>query len=53
MLRERNPSLRVMPRADYKALPALKAWTQLYELRRQNLDLLKGCVRPNGGGPAR
>ena len=30
---ETRPRMRVMPNADYTKLPALTAWTQLYEQR--------------------
>ena len=43
--RERRPAMRVMPNADYDRLSALAAWTKLYELRRQNLSLVKSLKK--------
>jgi len=42
---EAKPQMRVMPNADYKRLSALTAWTQLYELRLRNLELLKSLKK--------
>src|SRR5260370_33877797 len=41
MRREDRPAMRMMSDADYTRLPALKAWTQFYELRRSHLKLLR------------
>ena len=42
---ESKPQMRVMPNADYTRLSALTAWTQLYELRLRNLELLKSLKK--------
>jgi len=42
---ETKPEMRVMPNADYTKLAALTAWTQLYQLRLRNLELLKGLKK--------
>ena len=39
--RERHPHMRVLPDEDYTKLTALKAWTQFYDLRQQQVRLLK------------
>ena len=39
MRREDRPAMRIMPDPDYTRLPALKAWTQFYELRKRHLRL--------------
>ena len=39
--RERHPHMRVMPNEDYTKLSALKAWTQFYDLRQQQIRQLK------------
>lgn len=39
--RERHPHMRVMPDEDYTTLSALKAWTQFYDLRKQQIRQLK------------
>jgi uncharacterized damage-inducible protein DinB len=39
--REDKPTMRIMPDPDYNALPALKAWSLLYEMRRRHLRLLR------------
>jgi uncharacterized damage-inducible protein DinB len=41
MRRELRPGMRMMPDPDYKKLPALKAWTRFYELRKRHLLLLR------------
>jgi uncharacterized damage-inducible protein DinB len=38
---ERHPHMRVMPDEDYRKLPALKAWTQFYDLRQQQIRQLR------------
>jgi uncharacterized damage-inducible protein DinB len=39
--RERRPRMRVLPDEDYTRLPALKAWTRFYELRKEHLRMLR------------
>jgi uncharacterized damage-inducible protein DinB len=39
--REDKPAMRIMPDPDYDALPALKAWSLLFELRHRHLRLLR------------
>jgi uncharacterized damage-inducible protein DinB len=39
--RERHPRMRVLPAEDYTKLTALKAWTEYYDLRQQQVRLLK------------
>lgn len=39
--RERHPHMRVMPDEDYTKLPPLKAWTQFYDLRQQQVRQLR------------
>ena len=46
VLREHHPHMRVMPDADYNKLSVLRAWTELYDLRRQQITLLKR-LKPN------
>lgn len=41
MRRELRPKMRIMPDPDYTKLPALKAWSRFYELRRRHLRLLR------------
>jgi uncharacterized damage-inducible protein DinB len=38
---ERHPHMRVLPNEDYTKLSALKAWTQYYDLRRQQIRQLQ------------
>lgn len=45
MRREDRPAMRMMPDPDYTKLPALKAWTRFYELRKRHLKLLRS-LRP-------
>ena len=44
--RERHPHMRVMPNEDYTKLSALKAWTQFYDLRQQQIRQLQR-LRPD------
>ena len=44
--RERHPHMRVLPDDDYTKLSALKAWTQFYDLRQQQIRQLKR-LRPD------
>ncbi len=46
MRREDRPAMRIMPDPDYTRLPALKAWTQFYELRKSHLRLLRSLNPP-------
>lgn len=39
--RERHPRMRVLPNEDYRKLSALKAWTQFFDLRQQQIRQLK------------
>jgi len=41
MRRELNPKMRIMPDPDYTRLPALRAWSRFYELRRRHLRVLR------------
>ena len=41
MRREHRPQMRVQPNPDYTKLPALRAWTLFYELRRRHLRVLR------------
>jgi uncharacterized damage-inducible protein DinB len=41
MRRERRPKMRILPDPDYNKLPALRAWSRFYELRRRHLRLLR------------
>lgn len=39
--REHRPRMRILPDPDYTKLPALRAWSLFYELRRRHLRLLR------------
>jgi uncharacterized damage-inducible protein DinB len=39
--RERRPKMRILPDPDYTRLPALRAWSLFYELRRRHIRLLR------------
>lgn len=41
MRRQLYPRMKIMPDDDYTKLPALKAWTMFYELRRRHLRVLR------------
>ena len=41
MRREKRPKMRIQPSPDYTKLPALRAWTLFYELRRRHLRVLR------------
>src|SRR4029077_4311424 len=41
MRAERRPKMRILPDPDYKKLPALRAWSRFYELRRRHLRMLR------------
>ena len=38
---EQRPKLRILPDPDYTRLPALRAWSLFYELRRRHIRLLR------------
>ena len=39
--KERRPTMRILPDPDYTRLPALRAWSLFYELRRRHIPLLR------------
>jgi uncharacterized damage-inducible protein DinB len=41
MRSERKPKMRILPDPDYTRLPALRAWSLFYELRRRHIRLLR------------
>jgi uncharacterized damage-inducible protein DinB len=45
MRREVRPKMRVMPDPDYTKLPALRAWSRFYDLRRRHLRMLRSLER--------